>query len=128
MFEKLNKTVGNNIYFALFYLFISLCFTTILKEIPYINLLSKVALLWGGLLALFNIYKIIKRRPNLMEISIFIFLGFTLIINLLFHRNLDNLVAWGINLILLTGMFYIFKLYLYIYLYIFISSIYNVLL
>lgn len=107
MFEKLNKTVGNNIYFALFYLFVSLCFTTILKDIPFINLLSKVALLWGGLLALFNIYKIIKRRPNLIEISIFTFLGFTLIINLLFYRDIANLVSWGINLILLTGMFYI---------------------
>lgn len=107
MFEKLNKTVGNNIYFTLFYLLISLCFTTILKEIPYINLLSKAALLWGGLLALFNIYKIIKRRPNLIELSIFIFLAFTLLINLLFYRSPTNLVAWSINLILLTGMFFI---------------------
>lgn len=107
MFEKLNKTVGNNIYFTLFYLLISLCFTTILKEIPYINLLSKAALLWGGLLALFNIYKIIKRRPNLIELSIFIFLAFTLLINLLFYRSSTNLVAWSINLILLTGMFFI---------------------
>lgn len=107
MFEKLNKTIGNNLYFSLFYLFISLCFTTILKEIPYINLLSKAALLWGVLLAIFNIIKIIKRRPNLIEISIFTFLGFTLLINLLFYRNVSNLVAWTINFILLTGMFYI---------------------
>lgn len=107
MFEKLNKTVGNNIYFALFYLIISLCFTTILKEIPYINLLSKAALVWGGLLALFNIYKISKRKANLIEISIFTFLAFTLILNLLFYRDLNNLVAWGINLILLTAIFYI---------------------
>ncbi|SFU65316.1 O-antigen ligase [Clostridium sp. DSM 8431] len=107
MFDKLNKTIGNNIYFALFYLFISLCFTSILKEIPFINLLSKLALVWGVLLAFYNIIKIIKRKPNLIELSIFIFLGYTLLANLLIYRSSGNLKVWIVNLILFMGLFFI---------------------
>ena len=107
MFEKLNKTIGNNFYFALFYLLISLCFTTILNGIPFINLLSKAAIVWGVFLSALNFYKIVKRKPNLIEIFVFLFLGFTLLINLFVYRDLSNLKVWIVNLILLLGIFYI---------------------
>ena len=45
----LSKTVFNNFYFILFYLIINLCFVTLLKEVPFLNLFSKIALLWGKL-------------------------------------------------------------------------------
>lgn len=105
--KKITNIIFNNFYFCLFYLFSSLCFVTILKEIPHINLLSKIYLLWGALLVLVNTIKIFKRVPNLMEISIFIFLGFTLIINLLFHRSMGNLTPWIVNCIMLLGVFFI---------------------
>lgn len=107
MFNKLNKTIGNNIYLALFYLFVSLCFTSILKEIPFINILSKLALVWGLLLALYNIIKIVKRKPNLIELSIFIFLGYTLLVNLFVYRSSGNIKVWLVNLILFMGLFFI---------------------
>lgn len=105
--KKITNIIFNNFYFCLFYLFSSLCFVTILKEIPHINLLSKIYLLWGAILVLFHTIKIYKRSPNLMEISIFIFLGFTLIINLLFHRSMGNLTPWIVNCIMLLGVFFI---------------------
>ena len=87
MFKKITAILSNNLYFCLFYLFISLCFTSILKELPFINILSKLAIVWGGILALYHTIKIIKRKPTMVELSIIIFLGFTLLINLIFYHS-----------------------------------------
>ena len=59
--EKIYNILDNKFYFRLFYLFVSLALVTILKVIPGINILSKVALVWGILLILFMIFP-----PNLL--------------------------------------------------------------
>lgn len=105
----LNKTLFNNFYFIIFYLIINLCFVTILKEVPFLNLISKIALLWGIVLSIYHFYKIVLRKPNKIEILIYIFLSFTLILNLIFYRSIDNLKIWIVNLIILTGVFFIEK-------------------
>ncbi|PRR83042.1 O-antigen ligase family protein [Clostridium vincentii] len=107
MLKKLYSVLSNNFYFCLFYLFASLSFVTILNEIPYINLLSKVALVWGLALSVVHIIKIIKRYPTLIELSLYIFLGFTLIINLIFYRSIENLKIWLVTFIILSSVFYI---------------------
>lgn len=107
MFKKITNTLNNNLYFGLFYLFISLCFTSILKEIPFINILSKLAIIWGVFLTLYHVIKIIKRKPTMMELSIIIFLAFTLLINLIFYHSVENLKVWIMNFIFLLGLFHI---------------------
>lgn len=107
MLKKITTILSNNLYFCLFYLFISLCFTSILKELPFINILSKLAIVWGGILALYHTIKIIKRKPTMVELSIIIFLGFTLLINLIFYHSVENLKIWIINFIFLLGLFYV---------------------
>ncbi|MDD5794836.1 MAG: O-antigen ligase family protein [Clostridiales bacterium] len=73
------------------------------------NLISKIALLWGIVLSIYHFYKIVLRKPNKIEILIYIFLAFTLILNLIFYRSIDNLKIWIVNLIILTGVFFIEK-------------------
>lgn len=107
MLKKLYNALSNNFYFCLFYLFTSLSFVTILNEIPYINHLLKVALVWGLALSVIHIIKIIKRTLNLIELSLYTFLGFTLITNLIFYRSMENFKIWIINFIILTSVFYI---------------------
>jgi len=107
MFKKSYTVLTNNFNFCLFYLFSSFCFVSFLKEIPYIYLLSKVALLWGLALSIIHIIKIIKRRPNLIELSLYNFLGLTLLINLIFYRSMGNLKIWLVNFIILSSVFYI---------------------
>lgn len=105
----LSKTVFNNFYFILFYLIINLCFVTLLKEVPFLNLFSKIALLWGIVLSFYHLYKIIIRKPNTIEILIYSFLCFTLLLNILFYRSSENLKIWIVNLVILTGIFFIDK-------------------
>lgn len=105
--KKLLSMIFNNIYFSSFYLITSMTFITAFQNIPGVNLLPKIALIWGGIIALHNIFNIIKRKPNLIEYILFLFLGFTLIINLAKYPTTDNLKSWIINLILFTAMFYI---------------------
>lgn len=107
MFNKIIKVVGNNIYFCLFYLFINLCVVTILKEVPYITLLPKLAIVWGIILVIIHTIKILKRTPNLIELAIAAFLIFTLAINLIFYRSSSNLITWVINCVMLIGIFFI---------------------
>ena len=107
MLKKLYNVSSNNFYFCLFFLFTSLSSVTILNEIPYINLLLKVALVWGLALSVVHIIKIIKRKPNLIELSLYTFLGFTLLINLIFYRSMGNLKIWLVNFIILSSVFYI---------------------
>ncbi|MDY2730332.1 MAG: polymerase, partial [Clostridium sp.] len=73
------------------------------------NLFSKIALLWGIVLSFYHLYKIIIRKPNTIEILIYSFLCFTLLLNILFYRSSENLKIWIVNLIILTGVFFIEK-------------------
>lgn len=103
----LSKTVFNNLYFIIFYLIINLCFVTLLKEVPFLNLFSKIALLWGMVLSIYHFYKIILRKPNIIEIFIYAFLAFTFVLNILFYRSSENIKIWIVNFIILTGIFFI---------------------
>lgn len=105
--SKLSKIFLNNFYFILFYLAINLCFVTILREVPLLINLSKVALLWGICLGFYHLYKSFSRKPNKAEILIYVFLAFTLFLNLIVYRNIENLKIWIVDLVLLTGIFYI---------------------
>ena len=104
--KQIYNILDNRFYFRLFYLFVSLSVVTILKAIPGINILNKVALAWGMLLILFmvvNDYK--KRKIYAFDIPLVIFIIITLIFNLFFYRSGTNLKVWIVNLILFISIF-----------------------
>lgn len=104
--EYMYKLIDNKFYFRLFYLFVSLSMVTMLKEVPKINILSKIALAWGILLILFmvcNDYK--KRKIYAFDIALGIFICITLILNIVVYRNGDNLKVWLVNLVLFVSVF-----------------------
>lgn len=104
--KQIYNILDNRFYFRLFYLFVSLSVVTILKAIPGINILNKVALAWGMLLILFmvvNDYK--KRKIYAFDIPLGIFIIITLIFNLFFYRSGTNLKVWIVNLILFISIF-----------------------
>ena len=107
MIKKLTDFFTNNFYFSFFYLFSTLLLITIFNDLLFVNILLKISLAWGICLSLFHIYKILKRRPNKIEISIFIFLLLSLLLTIIFYRSITNLKVWVINLVLMTGVFYI---------------------
>ena len=104
--KQIYSVLDNKFYFRLFYLFVSLSMVTILKVIPGINILNKVALIWGILLILFmtfNDYK--KRKIYAFDIPIGIFVIITLIFNLFLYRSGTNLKVWIVNLVLFVSVF-----------------------
>ena len=107
MIKKLTDFFTNNFYFSFFYLFSTLLLITIFNDLLFVNILLKISLAWGICLSLFHIYKILKRRPNKIEISIFIFLLLSLLLTIIFYRSITNLKVWVVNLVLMTGVFYI---------------------
>lgn len=107
MIKKLTNFFTNNFYFSFFYLFSTLLLITIFNDLLFVNILLKISLAWGICLSLFHIYKILKRRPNKIEISIFIFLLLSLLLTIIFYRSITNLKVWVVNLVLMTGVFYI---------------------
>lgn len=104
--EKIYNILDNKFYFRLFYLFVSLALVTILKVIPGINILSKVALVWGILLILFMIFNDYKKRKIYdFDIPIGIFIVITLIFNIFIYRSSENLKVWVVNIILFMSVF-----------------------
>lgn len=104
--KQIYSVLDNKFYFRLFYLFVSLSMVTILKVIPGINILNKVALIWGILLILFmtfNDYK--KRKIYAFDIPVGIFIIITLIFNLFLYRSGTNLKVWIVNLVLFVSVF-----------------------
>ena len=109
MTKKFLKFFSNNFYFCLLYMFSTLLLITTFNDLFVVNILLKISLVWGISLSFYHIYKILKRNPNKIETAIFIFLILTLLLTLIFYRNTTNLKTWIINLILMTGVFYIDK-------------------
>lgn len=104
--EKIYNILDNKFYFRLFYLFVSLTLVTILKVIPGINILSKIALAWGILLILFMIFNDYKKRKIYsFDIPIGIFVVITLIFNIFLYRSSENLKVWVVNLVLFISVF-----------------------
>ena len=109
MTKKFLKFFSNNFYFCLLYMFSTLLLITTFNDLFIVNILLKISLIWGISLSFYHIYEIFKRKPNKIETAIFIFLILTLLLTLIFYRNATNLKTWIINLILMTGVFYIDK-------------------
>jgi O-antigen ligase len=107
--KKILAIVFNNLYFYIFYIFTSFTYVTALKIVPYINILAKIALLWGILISFNHIYNILKRKPYSIECFIFLFLFITFIVNLLAYDNINNITTWCVNFVLLTGVLFVNK-------------------
>lgn len=108
--KSIYKYVDNKFYFKLFYLFVSLTFVTILKELPVTSLLSraagKVAVVWGIILILFMIIEDYKRRKIYkFDIPLALFMIVTLIFNIFVYRDIKNISFWIVNLILFLIIF-----------------------
>ncbi len=89
---------NSKFHYKIFYLFVSLSFVTVLKIVPYISILSKIALVWGLVISVYTVltaYK--KRKLYTFDIYMQIFLAVTLVLTLLFYRNGENLKCWIIN-------------------------------
>ncbi|EHI98225.1 O-antigen polymerase [Clostridium sp. DL-VIII] len=108
--KSIYKYVDNKFYFKLFYLFVSLTFVTILKELPGISLISrvsgKIAVIWGIILILFMIVEDYKRRKIYkFDIPLALFMIITLIFNIFVYRSTDNISKWIVNLIMFLIIF-----------------------
>jgi Lipid A core - O-antigen ligase and related enzymes len=104
--KNIYEFVDDKFYFKLFYLFVSFTFVTILKDVPGIGILAKIAQLWAVILILFMIienYK--KRKIYKFDIPLGIFMILTLIFNVVVYRNSENIKIWLVNLILFLIMF-----------------------
>ena len=104
--KNIYEFVDNKFYFKLFYLFVSFTFVTILKDVPGIGILAKIAQLWAVILILLMIienYK--KRKIYKFDIPLGIFMILTLIFNTVVYRNSENIKIWLVNLILFLIMF-----------------------
>ena len=77
-------------YFCLLYIFSTLLLITTFNDLFIVNILLKISLVWGISLSIYHIYKILKRKPNKIEITIFIFLFLELLLTLIFYRNATN--------------------------------------
>lgn len=98
--------VDNKFYFKLFYLFISFTFVTILKVLPGVSILAKIAQAWGIILILLMIIENYKQRKIYkFDIPLALFMIITLIFNIFVYRNIDNIKYWVVNLILFLIIF-----------------------
>ncbi|OOM13517.1 O-antigen ligase family protein [Clostridium saccharobutylicum] len=104
--ENIYKFIDNKFYFKLLYLFVSLIFVTILKDVPGLINLKDLALAWGIILILLMIiqdYK--KRKIYKFDIPLALFMGITLIFTIFVYKNGDDIKMWIFNLILFMGIF-----------------------
>lgn len=97
----------DNFYFSIFYLFTCFTFVSCMQYLPYINYLPKIALIWGILISFYHIYKMIKRRPTMVEWFILSFLTITLILNLLVYYSSENLKIWLVNFVIMLSFAYV---------------------
>ena len=98
--------VDNKFYFKLLYLFVSLTFVTILKDVPGIMILKNIALAWGIILILLMIIQDYKRRKIYkFDIPLAIFMIVTLVFNIIAYRSIENIKIWMVNLILFITIF-----------------------
>lgn len=104
--KNIYEFVDNKFYFKLFYLFVSFTFVTILKDVPGVGILAKIAQVWAVILILLMIienYK--KRKIYKFDIPLGIFMILTLIFNIVIYRSSENIKIWLVNLILFLIVF-----------------------
>ena len=87
-------------------MFVSLIFVTILKVIPGINILGKIALVWGTLIIVYALLRGYKRR-KIYKFDLFLqaFLAITFLLILVFYRSRYNFICWIVNCILFMSVF-----------------------
>ena len=107
--KKVLNITFNNFYLCIFYIFTSFTFITALNAIPGINVLAKIALLWGIIISINNLYTILKRKPYSIEWFIILLLFITFILNILSYPSIDNMKKWIIDFVLLSSVFFINK-------------------
>lgn len=107
--KKLLNITFNNFYFCIFYIFTSFTFVTAFKTIPNINILAKIALIWGILISINNLYTIFKRKPSSIEWFIILLLFISFILSVFIYPNIHNITIWVVDFVLLTSVFYINK-------------------
>ena len=100
-FRLLYRLSTNKTYFKLYYLVVSIIFTTALSLIPNINILTKVAILWSLVLLTIDFLRLLtgKIKPNVIKLPIYLFVLITLILNILIYPDVNNIKTWVINLI-----------------------------
>lgn len=100
-FRLLYRLFTNKTYFKLYYLVVSIIFTTALSLIPNMNILTKVAILWSLLLLTIDFLRLLtgKIKPNVIKLPIYLFVLITLILNILIYPDVNNIKTWVINLI-----------------------------
>lgn len=104
--KKIYNFIDNRFYCKLLYLFVSLTFVTILRDVPGINIFSKIAQIWSLLLILLMIIEDRKRRKLYkFDIPLIAFVGLTLVYNLFLYKNITDFTVWVVNLILFTVIF-----------------------
>jgi len=98
--------VDNKFYFKLLYLFVSLTFVTMLKDVPGIKILNYLAFGWGTILILLMIIEDYKRRKIYrFDIPLGLFMIITLAFNVIAYRSIHNIEIWVVNLILFVIIF-----------------------
>jgi O-antigen ligase len=107
--KKLLYISFNNFYLCIFYIFTSFSSVTALKLIPGIGILPKIALLWGIVISLKNLYSIFKRKPYSIEWFLLLLLFIPLVFDLSVYYNTENIKIWFVNLVLLTAIFFVNK-------------------
>src|SRR5471030_682242 len=104
--KKIYDFVDNKFYFKLLYLFVSLTFVTMLKDVQGIKILNYLALAWGITLILLMIIEDYKRRKIYnFDIPLGIFMLLTLAFNIIAYRSIENIKFWMVNLILFIIIF-----------------------
>ena len=103
IFAQIEKS---KFYYKIFYFFVSLTFVTVLEIIPHINILSKIALVWGLIICgytVFSGYK--KRKIYQFDMCLMCFMATTLCFTLLFYRTGFNIKSWIINFIIFLSIY-----------------------
>lgn len=100
-FSSLYRLFTNKTYFKLYYLVVSIIFTTALSLIPNINILTKIAILWSLMLLAIDFFRVLtgKIKTNLIKLPIYLFILLTLIFNIVIYPDVNNIKTWVINLI-----------------------------
>lgn len=99
--------LSNKFIFKLIYLFTTLLVSTIGVFIPGIKFLNKFLIAWGMLLIIINFYELLKSKRKLysFEITLYVFLGLTLILTIINYPTVENIKIWLINTMIFTVIF-----------------------
>ncbi|SHI17872.1 O-antigen ligase family protein [Clostridium intestinale] len=99
--------ITDGFYFKLAYLIVSICTITIFSNIPKLNLITKLLIVWGVILVINNFVRLLSEKITLHNIFLCIFIVSSVLLVFLRYRNGENIKIIIINLILFFGMFYV---------------------